>query len=281
MNLVDRHRLAEPVTLAASAYPVTVRPGKLALCRGDGRGCRAVLEERTERIGLEEQLARLAAEDFVFVELAGAQLGNEQLPDARVPAHAHRVMTAVPMIEGADDTHALGVRRPHREADAADALDRELVRAEETVRVHVVAVREAREVERVDVRLEGVRIVELVPGVVEPLPAHAIRRRDRAARPHALEQPGPRHAVELDLGLHEPRALRVGQVHANNRLGLRQTMQAEHAARVVQPAAQESFDVGIAHVRAQRAGLRARRHVAVIVRGALDTLRPIVVALQR
>ena len=41
----------------------------------------------------------------------------------------------------------------------------------------------------------------------------------------------------------------------------------------------ESFDVGIAQIRAH--GIAARRHVFVIVREALDTLRPLVVALQR
>ena len=136
---------------------------------------------------LRQQLARLAAEDLVLVELAGAQLRNEQLPDAGVAAHAHRVVAAVPMIERADHADALGVRSPNGEAHARDAVDRELVRAEEAVRVDVIAVREAREVARVDVRREGVRVVVLVPRVVEPLPAHAIRGRDAAARAHPLE----------------------------------------------------------------------------------------------
>ena len=42
-----------------------------------------------------------------------------------------------------------------------------------------------------------------------------------------------------------------------------------------------AFDVWIAQVRAHGVAARARRHVSVIVRGALDTLRPLVVALHR
>ncbi len=258
MNLVDRHRLAQPVPLRSLAHPFAVRPRERALLRRDRRRRRPVLEQRTERVGLEEQLARLAAEDLVLVELAGAQLRNEQLPDAGVAAHAHRMVAAVPVVERADDAHALGVRSPNGEAGARDAVDRELVRAEEAVRVHVIAVREAREVERIDVRLERVRVVELVPRVVEPLPAHAVGRRDHAARARPLEQPAARHALELRVGLHEPGALRVGEVDAHDRVGLRQRMQTEDAARVMEPAAQKSFDVGIAQVRRALVAARAR-----------------------
>ena len=133
-------------------------------------------------IALELQLAAVARVELVLVELAGAELGHEQLPDARAAAHAHRVIAPVPVIERADDADALGVRRPDREADAAHAGDRALVSAEEAVRVDVAAARESCEVVFVDLERERVRIVALVPAAVLRLAANAIRRRDAAAR---------------------------------------------------------------------------------------------------
>ena len=74
VHLVDRDRLPKPVALRAPAKPIRVGPLELAPLRGHGRGRGAVLEQRTERVGLEMELARVAAEDLVLVELSGAEL---------------------------------------------------------------------------------------------------------------------------------------------------------------------------------------------------------------
>src|SRR5207344_2841477 len=106
MNFVNRDRLAQPRALRAPPHPLLIAPGECALRRGDGRGCGAMFEQRTERVGLQLELVRLAAEDLVLVELARPQLRDEQFPDSGVRAHAHRMMPTVPMIERADDAHA-------------------------------------------------------------------------------------------------------------------------------------------------------------------------------
>ena len=191
------------------------------------------------------------------------------------------MVPSVPVVERADDAHAFRVRRPDREADAAHALDRELVRAEEAMRVQVVAVREAREIELLDVDRERIRVVLLVPSAVEALPAQAVRGRERAARTDPLEQRGARHARELGLGRHERGALRARQQHSDDLVGRRQRMDAEDAARVVEPAGEQSFDVGIPQVGARAAAARGRGHVLDSVRTALDTQRPLVVASAR
>ncbi len=209
MHLVDRDRLREPVALRALFEPRRVVPAERRRRRRDRGRRRPLLERRAVRVGLELQLAAVARVELVLVELAGADLGHEQLPDARAAAHAHRVIAPVPVIERADDADALGVRRPDGEADAAHAGDRALVSAEEAMRVDVTAAREACEVALVDLERERVRVVALVPTAVVRLPANAIRRRDVAARPLPLEQRRPRNARELDGGLEELHPQRV------------------------------------------------------------------------
>ena len=66
----------------------------------------------------------MAALDLVLVDLALAEVGDEELPDPGRAAIAHRVAPAVPVIEVADHADPLGVGRPDGEMDAAETLVR-------------------------------------------------------------------------------------------------------------------------------------------------------------
>jgi hypothetical protein len=125
VHFVDRQRRAEQVA------------GR------DGHGCdrwRQGADHRGRRwpqlgfeavgIGLEGQQMAVARADFVFVTGAGAHPGQEDLPGTTFAAQAHRVATAVPVIEVTDDADPLGVRRPDGECRSGDAVDFAEVRAE-------------------------------------------------------------------------------------------------------------------------------------------------------
>jgi hypothetical protein len=215
VHLVDRDRLAQPIARPASAQPLPVIPAEARIGCRHRRSRWAVLERGAVRIGLELQLSAIAREDLVLVQLAGAELRQEQLPDSGVAAHRHRMIAAVPMIEGADDADALRVRRPHGEADAGHAVDRQRVRAEKPVGVHVTAGSEAREVARVDVQRERIRVVALVPNAVVRLEAHAVGQLQQALCPRPFEQWSAGNTIELDRGLHESHATCARQQHAN------------------------------------------------------------------
>ena len=99
-----------------------------------------------DRIGLERQHVAVAADDLVFVLVAGARARHEDFPEA-VAAHPHGVAAAVPVVEVADDADAPRVRREHREGDAGDALEHHRVRAELVVELEVRAFAQQIEVE--------------------------------------------------------------------------------------------------------------------------------------
>ena len=71
-------------------------------------------------VGLLDQVAAVPALHLVFVDLALAEIGNEELPDAGGAPVAHRVPAAVPVIEVADHADPLRVRCPDREMDALE-----------------------------------------------------------------------------------------------------------------------------------------------------------------
>ena len=76
------------------------------------------------RIGLENEIAVMAALDLVLVDFTLAEIGNEDLPDSRGAAIAHGMPAAVPVIEIADDADSLRIRCPDGEVHAAKALVR-------------------------------------------------------------------------------------------------------------------------------------------------------------
>ena len=84
-----------------------------------------------ERVGVGLQLlvSREARPHVVLVRSALGEPGHEELPDAAV-APPHGVAARVPIVELAGQRDGLGIRRPHREAHAGDAVAHDDVRAQ-------------------------------------------------------------------------------------------------------------------------------------------------------
>src|SRR5256714_13540819 len=95
--------------------------------------------------------------NLVLVERARAEVWDENLPDAGDAETTHLVKATVPVVEVADDAHAVRARGPHGERDAADASEVAQVRAEFFVETPVAALAEEGFVERGERRHEGGR----------------------------------------------------------------------------------------------------------------------------
>ncbi|MNO91649.1 hypothetical protein D3C76_832010 [compost metagenome] len=138
VQFVDRQRRRRSLTLAAGRHPVLILPVDLQR-RGDFRGgVRWQAGGQCHGIGLEGQDPVLA-EDFVFVGLPCLQAWNEQLPDTGGVAQAHRMTTTVPAVEVPHHRHPPGVRCPHGEAHAIDAIHGLQLGAQGAAQIAVVA----------------------------------------------------------------------------------------------------------------------------------------------
>ena len=126
------------IALAAIAQPRAVGPFEFLVVPDDGGVLRRQFEEESERISLHHDVAVRVA-NFEFVERALAHAGNENLPHARSAETAHRMKAPVPVIEIADDTDALRIRRPDGEARAGHAIDHAQLRAELVVDLPLIA----------------------------------------------------------------------------------------------------------------------------------------------
>jgi hypothetical protein len=176
MDLVDTQRRARELPLPTRIDPAGVLP----LMRGgvdDRRGRRRRFGQAGHGVGLAVPLP-VGGPDLVLVAGAFRHPRHEQLPDPRAAERAHRVAAAIPVVEVADDPHALRVRRPHRERGAAgrpEAAGRAVlahVRAEHPPQLLVPAL-----ADQVQVHLAERGQVPV--GVV----GHDLRRRGAAVRP--------------------------------------------------------------------------------------------------
>ena len=138
MDFVDAHGRLERLPLPSLRQPGVVGPGELGGAPDDGGILRRDFKERAVRIGLQDDFA-VGVEQLELVERAFAQARHEKLPHAADAEQAHRVVTAVPLVERADDADALGVRRPDGEAHAGDAVNDPQLRAELVVNAALVA----------------------------------------------------------------------------------------------------------------------------------------------
>src|SRR5690348_6926299 len=109
-----------------------------------------------ERIGFEGKDVAVHAFDLILIESAGAEVREEELPDADAEMAAHRMAAAVPLVELTHDADAARVRRPHGEDDAVDTVDGCFVRAEAAVELEMVAFGDEVEVHRAEKRREAV-----------------------------------------------------------------------------------------------------------------------------
>jgi len=87
----------------------------------DRCGIRTQLCAKGIRVGFLPHIA-VGIADFKFVEGVEFDGGNEDVPNAVVAVETHDVAAAVPVVEFADDGHALRVRRPYGKAHAFHAV---------------------------------------------------------------------------------------------------------------------------------------------------------------
>ena len=161
MDLVDRHRLVECLPNAAMRDPILVTPGEVGDVPDDRGRLGANLRRESVGVGLLDQVAVVPALDLELVDLAVAEVRDEDLPDAGRAPVAHRVASAVPVIEVPDHAHPLGVGRPDREMDAAEALVHPEVSAEPLVVPIVGSLAEQVQIEVGQDRPQGIRVDEL------------------------------------------------------------------------------------------------------------------------
>ena len=119
-------------------------------------------------------MIRLARLDLKFVNVAIFESWEEQLPDPRAAAHAHRVPAPVPLVEIADHADPPRVGRPDGETDAADPFDGRYVRAQLLVGAMVCAFSEQMEVVIRKDRGEPVGVFKLALAAVSEPDAQAI-----------------------------------------------------------------------------------------------------------
>ena len=204
MDLVDAHRLLERRALVPLLEPVRVAPDVLGLVHDRG-GLRRHLDLERVGVGLLDALA-VGRGDLELVVNAGADLGDEQLPDPARAERAHRVQAAVPVVEVADHGDGLRGRRPDRERGARDALVLDHVRAEARVDLLVAALADEVQVDVAERRHEAVGVVDAVRRAVAVVDLELVVERQLRARHEALEQPirvgglelGDRLALHID-----------------------------------------------------------------------------------
>src|SRR5271165_5513897 len=81
-------------------------------------------------VRFDREKAMVSRLDFELVEVTLLQPRDEDLPQSRSAARPHRMASAVPLVEVADDADALGIRRPHRKTDAFSTRMLDHARAE-------------------------------------------------------------------------------------------------------------------------------------------------------
>lgn len=122
VNLVNGNRLFEPMAFGAGIHPFRVAPCVFLKIADDGGGLRWHFRAEAERIGFQLPVAQETRTDEILVGVAVFRLGEENLPDPRVPA-AHGVTAGIPVVEIAGDRNIFGVGRPEREAHALNTVD--------------------------------------------------------------------------------------------------------------------------------------------------------------
>ena len=119
----------------------------------------------------------MSADDFVLVDCAFAQFGNENFPDARRAAGAHGADASIPAIEVANQTDAARARSPNGEVCSAHAFERSQMRAEFFVGVVVATFAHQMQIELAEQIGKGVGVKGFDGFAVARAIANAIRGR--------------------------------------------------------------------------------------------------------
>ncbi len=85
---------------------------------GDRSGRRPQFRAEGERVGLQRHRLAVRPDDLELVGTPLADIRHEDFPDAGIPAQAHDMAAAVPVVEIADHGDAARVRRPDGEMHA-------------------------------------------------------------------------------------------------------------------------------------------------------------------
>src|SRR5438445_1548135 len=117
------------VALPALLKPVFVGPLELFRIPDDGRILGRGLEEKSVRIGLQADLP-VQTFNLKLVVRAFADAGNKNFPYAGSSERTQRMTTAVPVVEIAHDTDALGIGRPNGKTGPVHPVDGAQLRAE-------------------------------------------------------------------------------------------------------------------------------------------------------
>jgi hypothetical protein len=119
---------------------------------------RRVLALESERVRLERQDPAIGAQDLELVDRTGLNAGDEDLPDTDLDPFAHRMAAPVPAVEGANDADPPGVRCPHRELHAGDAVEAARMSAELLVEPAVAPLCQEMDVDLAKQRRKLIRI---------------------------------------------------------------------------------------------------------------------------
>src|SRR5690606_12086968 len=105
-----------------------------------------------------DAIAVIAGADVVLVRGALSNSRHERLPDAGpIASRPHRMGILVPAVEVADHGDVLGVRCPHREANAGRTVDDGRMRAEDPIEPRVGTLAEIVDVALVDLAVSARR----------------------------------------------------------------------------------------------------------------------------
>jgi hypothetical protein len=154
VDFIDAHRRAQCVALAALLEPGVVVPLEMFAVPDDGRLLGRDLEEKSERVGVQLDVAVRVA-DLKFVMRTLSHAGNENFPHAGRAEQPHRMKPPVPVVEIADDADALGVWRPDGKAGAGHAINHAQLRAELLENFTLVALAEEEQVRFAQRRQKG------------------------------------------------------------------------------------------------------------------------------
>src|SRR5207244_3214314 len=161
MSFITRNGRLEPVFARTLGEPVRVVPLIRFQVGDDGAGVGAQLTAESVRIGFQGKHVSCRPDDFEFVDGAFGQFWNEDFPDAGRAARTHCMDTAVPAIEVADDADPASAGRPDGKLNAADACERDEVRAELLVSVVMAAFAHEIQVKLGEDAGKSIRIVKL------------------------------------------------------------------------------------------------------------------------
>src|SRR6266481_5268836 len=139
VHFVDGDWRFEPVSLRALRNPCAVVPFVVIEAGDDRTGLGPELGTEGVGIRLERQDISIRADNFIFVDCAFVEFGEEEFPDAGRASRTRVMDAAVPTVEVTNDADTLCAGGPYGEVDAADAFESYDVGAEFFVGVVMAA----------------------------------------------------------------------------------------------------------------------------------------------